>query len=113
MSAFQALGVRIVIEYDLAVLKTPILGSRGFLDSFLSAKQQEMQQIADEIARLPHKHVAFHLTAVFLLRANPILGANSPTRTRIIPFRVPFTTPQAVDREPSRTTPSRPTVAPG
>ena len=61
VSAFQALGVRIVTGCDLAVLKTPVLGSRGFLDSFLSAKQQEMQQIADEVARLPHKHVAFQI----------------------------------------------------
>ena len=33
VSAFQALGVRIVTGCDLAVLKTPVLGSRGFLDS--------------------------------------------------------------------------------
>ena len=58
---FKLSGVRIVTGCDLAVRKTPVLGSRGFLDSFLSAKQQEIQQIADEITRLPHKHVAFHI----------------------------------------------------
>ena len=61
VSKFQPLGINIVIGCDLAVLKTPVIGSRVFLESFMAAKAKEVQEVVEAITQLPHKHVAFHI----------------------------------------------------
>ena len=49
VSEFQALGVRVMIGCDLAVLKTPIAGISDFLACFMKDKQRELQELAEAV----------------------------------------------------------------
>ena len=61
VSEFQALDINIIIGCDLIVLKTPVMGSHVFLESFMAAKVKEVQEVVEAVTQLSSKYVAFHI----------------------------------------------------
>ena len=61
VSEFQALDINIIIGCDLIVLKTPVMGSYVFLESFMAAKVKEVQEIVEAVTQLAPKYVGFHI----------------------------------------------------
>ena len=58
---FQALGINIIINYVLDILKASIMDSHVLLESFMAVKTKEIQELIETIIQLSHKYISFHI----------------------------------------------------